>query len=61
MQPTFLASLLRKKTLVEIHLVNGIKLVGKIIQFDPSVVILNHTVPQMIYKHAISTIQVARV
>jgi host factor-I protein len=59
MQPIFLTRLIRKKVLVDIHLVNGINLKGKIVQFDSLVVILKHTVHHMIYKHAISTIQIA--
>jgi len=41
-------------------LVNGIKLQGKIQSFDQFVILLENTVNQMVYKHAISTVVPAR-
>tara|TARA_B100000586_G_C20096227_1_gene422603 strand:+ start:245 stop:400 length:156 start_codon:yes stop_codon:yes gene_type:complete len=40
--------------------VNGIKLQGEIEAFDQYVVLLRNAVSQMIFKHAISTIQPSR-
>jgi host factor-I protein len=40
--------------------VNGIKLQGRIEAFDQYVVVLRNTVNQMIFKHAISTVQPSR-
>ena len=45
---------------VSIFLVNGIKLQGKIQSFDQFVILLENTVNQMVYKHAISTVVPAR-
>ncbi|MCH2354489.1 MAG: RNA chaperone Hfq, partial [Pseudomonadales bacterium] len=45
---------------VSIYLVNGIKLQGEIEAFDQYVVLLRNTVSQMIFKHAISTVQPSR-
>ena len=39
---------------------NGIKLQGQIESFDQYVVLLRNTVTQMVYKHAISTIDPGR-
>jgi host factor-I protein len=45
---------------VSIYLVNGIKLQGTIDSFDQFVVLLNNSVSQMVYKHAISTVVPSR-
>ena len=41
---------------VSIYLLNGIKLQGHIESYDQYVIVLNGSAPQLIYKHAISTI-----
>lgn len=46
--------------LSQFFLVNGIKLQGKIQSFDQFVILLENTVNQMVYKHAISTVVPAR-
>lgn len=56
LQDPFLNTLRKEKVPVSIYLVNGIKLQGTIDSFDQFVVLLNNSVSQMIYKHAISTI-----
>ena len=45
---------------MSIYLVNGIKLQGTIDSFDQFVVLLNNSVSQMVYKHAISTVVPSR-
>jgi host factor-I protein len=50
---------IEKKIFVQIYLINGIKLEGYIADFDAHTFFLNNfapDIPQMIYKHAISTI-----
>ena len=60
LQDPFLNTLRREKVPVSIYLVNGIKLQGQIESFDQFVVLLNNSVSQMVYKHAISTVVPAR-
>jgi host factor-I protein len=59
-QDPFLNVLRKEKVAVSIYLVNGIKLQGQIDSFDQFVILLNNTVTQMVFKHAISTIVPAR-
>ena len=56
LQDPFLNILRKDRIPVSIYLVNGIKLQGQIESFDQYVVLLRHTVTQMVYKHAISTV-----
>ncbi len=56
LQDPFLNTLRKEKVPVSIYLVNGIKLQGTIDSFDQFVVLLNNSVSQMVYKHAISTV-----
>ena len=56
LQEPFLNALRKEKVPVSIYLVNGIKLQGQVDSFDQYVIILKHTVNQMVYKHAVSTI-----
>jgi len=56
LQEPFLNALRREQVPVSIYLVNGIKLQGQIESFDQFVILLNNSVGQMVYKHAISTI-----
>ncbi len=60
LQDPFLNALRRERVPVSIFLVNGIKLQGKIQSFDQFVILLENTVNQMVYKHAISTVVPAR-
>jgi host factor-I protein len=60
LQDPFLNALLKERIPASIYLVNGIKLQGQIDAFDQFVVLLRGTTPQVIYKHAISTIVPAR-
>ena len=57
LQDPFLNVLRREHVPVSIYLVNGIKLQGQVESFDQYVVLLKNTVTQMVYKHAISTVQ----
>jgi len=56
LQDSFLEQLCEQKIAVSIFLVNGIKLTGQVAAYDQYVVILENSVDQMVYKHAISTI-----
>lgn len=56
LQDPFLLALQRERIPVSIFLVNGIKLQGEIEGFDQFVVLLQNTVMNAVYKHAISTI-----
>ena len=60
LQDPFLNALRRERIPVAIYLVNGIKLQGKIQSFDQFVILLENTVNQMVYKHAISTVVPSR-
>ncbi len=60
LQDPYLNALRREQVPVSIYLVNGIKLDGQIEAFDQYVVFLRNTVSQMIFKHAISTVQPSR-
>ena len=60
LQDPFLNALRKEKVPVSIFLVNGIKLQGTIDSFDQFVVLLNNSVNQMVYKHAISTVVPSR-
>ena len=56
LQDIFLSKLSEDKISVSIYLLNGIKLQGSIDSYDQYVVVLSGSTPQLIYKHAISTI-----
>ena len=60
LQDPYLNALRKEQIPVSIYLVNGIKLQGEIEAFDQYVVLLRNAVSQMIFKHAISTIQPSR-
>lgn len=60
LQDPFLNTLRKEKVPVSVYLVNGIKLQGTIDSFDQFVVLLNNSVSQMVYKHAISTVVPSR-
>ena len=56
LQDTFLDQVNAENIAVSIYLLNGIKLQGHIESYDQYVIVLNGSAPQLIYKHAISTI-----
>lgn len=56
LQELFLNQLMKDDISVSIYLLNGIKLQGHIESFDQYIIVLNGNVPQLIYKHSISTI-----
>lgn len=60
LQDPFLNLLRKERVPVNVYLVNGIKLTGHIEAFDPFVIVLKNATNQMIYKHAVSTVQPAR-
>ena len=60
LQDPYLNTLRKEQIPVSIYLVNGIKLQGQIEAFDQYVVLLRNKVSQMIFKHAISTVQPSR-
>jgi len=60
LQDPFLNALRKEKVPVSIYLVNGIKLQGTIYSFYQFVLLLNNSVSQMVYKHAISTVVPSR-
>jgi len=59
-QDEFLANLLNTKEPVNIFLVNGIRLHGTVGGYDQHTVLLESVAPQIVYKHAISTIMVSK-
>ena len=56
LQDAFLSDLLKQQTDVTFFLVNGVRLMGKVAAFDRFVVLVQDSVTQMVYKHAISTV-----
>jgi len=57
LQDPFLNAVRKENVPVSVYLVNGIKLQGNIESFDSFVLVLcNHGLHQMVYKHAISTV-----
>jgi host factor-I protein len=60
-QEAFLNNARKDKTFLTIYLMSGVKLSGKIKSFDKySVVLETNNQEQLIFKHAISTVVVAR-
>ena len=60
LQDRFLNQARKDRTLLTLFLMNGFQLRGTIISFDPfSVLVLSDGRQNLIYKHAISTIQPA--
>lgn len=60
-QDAFLNTIRRDKATVTVYLVNGAKLLGKIRSFDKfSVLLESGSQEQLIFKHAISTISLAK-
>ncbi|MDN5864669.1 MAG: RNA chaperone Hfq [Gammaproteobacteria bacterium] len=60
LQDPFLNLLRKEGVPVNVYLVNGIKLTGQIEAFDQFVIVLRNASSQMVYKHAVSTVQPAR-
>tara|TARA_B100000945_G_C20169433_1_gene497006 strand:- start:151 stop:384 length:234 start_codon:yes stop_codon:yes gene_type:complete len=60
LQEPYLNQLRKEKVPVSVYLVSGIKLQGEIESFDQFSILLKSSVSQMVYKHAISTIQPVR-
>lgn len=56
-QDTFLNELRKDRARVSIYLISGIRLQGQIEAFDQYSVTLIGQGPQIVYKHAISTIE----
>ena len=59
LQDPFLNTLRKDRVPVAIYLVNGIKLQGQVESFDQFVILLKNSVNQLVYKHAISTIDIS--
>lgn len=55
-QEAFLKTLKENGTPVAVFLINGIKLLGHIADYDDEVVMLKNISTQIVFKHAISTI-----
>ncbi len=60
LQDSFLNQLRKEKIPVLMYLTNGVRLKGVIKGFDNFVILLKESSQQLIYKHAISTIQPER-
>ena len=56
LQDLYLSALCNQHLDVNIFLVNGIKLQGRVIAFDGEGILLKNIITQMIMKHAVSTI-----
>jgi len=56
LQKDFLTELKEQHTPVSIFLINGMKLQGRIADYDCDVIKLTSTIDQMVYTHSISTI-----
>jgi len=60
-QDSFLNTARKDKSVITIYLLSGVKLTGKIRSFDKySVVLETNNQEQLIFKHAISTVVMAR-
>ena len=61
LQDNFLNNLRRERSLVTVFLLGGVKLTGKIKGFDKYALVLEaNNQEQLVFKHAISTVVVAR-
>jgi host factor-I protein len=60
LQDPFMSYLRKEQIPVAIFLVNGIKLQGRIEDYDDKVIVLDNSVKQMIFKHAVSTVVPSR-
>lgn len=58
LQEPFLANAAKSGAAMSLYLVNGVMLEGRVASYDQYCVLLTRSgVPQMVYKHAISTLQ----
>ncbi len=60
LQDPFLNALRKQKVPVNLYLTNGIRLQGQVSAFDQQVVLLKNNTKQIVFKHAIATIQPSR-
>lgn len=56
-EKSFVSDLIDNQKPVSVFLKNGIKLTGIIVGIDESCIFLKNMITQMVYKHAVSTIQ----
>ncbi len=56
LQDVFLNTLCKNREMVNVYLINGIRMRGRIEAFDRFVVMIRESSTRMVYKHAISTI-----
>ncbi len=58
-QDRFLTQMVQERRTVDVFLISGVKLEGEIVAFDEYVILLKDAITDMVYKHAVSTIQPA--
>ena len=58
-QERFLTQMVQERGTVDVFLISGVKLEGEIVAFDEYVIFLKGALADMVYKHAVSTIQPA--
>lgn len=58
-QNRFLTQMVEERRTVDVFLISGVKLQGEIVAFDAYVILMKDTMTDMVYKHAVSTIQPA--
>ena len=58
-QERFLTQMVQERRTVDVFLISGVKLEGEIVAFDEYVILLKGAITDMVYKHAVSTIQPA--
>ena len=56
-QERFLTQMVQERGTVDVFLISGVKLEGEIVAFDEYVIFLKGALADMVYKHAVSTIQ----
>ncbi len=58
-QERFLTQMVEERRTVDVFLISGVKLQGEIVAFDEYVILMKGAGTDMVYKHAVSTIQPA--
>jgi len=58
-QDRILTKLIHEQQKVEVFLINGVQLVGEIVSYDQFVILIRGAMTNIVFKHAISTIQPA--
>jgi host factor-I protein len=62
-ETAFLTDIIQKQTLIFIYLITGIRFSGYLLSFDESMLMLTNSASpsncQLVFRHAISTIQLA--